>query len=175
MSEVIKIFLKIGWTMQANSNDATLRAFVKEDDNTTIVCPQCNTRKTISVSQFRHHLHMLKVKCKCGYVFKAQLEFRRHYRKPTTLPGNYSRTTREIDGYVIKVLNISLSGASFETLGPHDLEVGQTGNLVFTLDNHKETIIKRQVVIKSVQNRRIGCEFTADQELEKDFGFYLRT
>jgi len=161
--------------MQANEDTAMQQAFVKEDDNTTIVCPQCSAARTLSVSQFRHRQHMLKVKCKCGYVFKAQLEFRRHYRKPTDLSGNYSFTPQEMDGTPIKIVNLSLGGASFETRSMHNMQIGQKGYLVFTLDNRKQTIIKKQVVIKTVEPRRIGCEFISDRAFEKDLGFYLRS
>ena len=161
--------------MISNTDSAMQKAFVKEDDNTTIVCPQCSSAKTISVSQIRYQQHILKVKCKCGYLFKAQLEFRRHYRKPTDLSGNYSFTPREFDGTTVKILNLSLSGASFEARGLHDLQIGQRGFLLFTLDNRKQTIIKKQIIIKSVTNRRIGCEFITDRAFEKDLGFYLRS
>lgn len=161
--------------MQASVNSVMQKAFVKEDDNATIVCPQCSAARTLSVSQFRHRQHLLKVKCKCGYVFKAQLEFRRHIRKRTDLSGNYSFTPKEMDGTGIKIVNLSLSGASFETRTLHDMQIGQKGYLVFTLDNRKQTIIKKQVVIRTVQNRRIGCEFISDRAFEKDLGFYLRS
>lgn len=71
------------------------------------------------------------------------------------------------------MVNLSLSGARFEVKGLHDLKVGQKGSLVFTLDNRKETILYKQVVIKTVKDNLIGCEFVEDQAYRKELGFYL--
>ena len=150
------------------------KSFVKSGDEATIVCPQCNSAKVIAVRQFRQRLHMLKVKCRCGYTFKVQLEFRRHYRKQTDLPGTYDVVPPSIGGGKAKILNLSLSGACFEIRGVHDLKIGQKGVLVFTLDNRKETVLSKHIRIISVTGNRIGSEFISDQAFEKDLGFYLR-
>ena len=50
------------------------KSFVKSNDEATIICPECNSTKIIAVRQFRQRLHMLKVKCRCGHVFKVQLD-----------------------------------------------------------------------------------------------------
>ncbi len=151
------------------------KSFVKSGDEATIVCPQCNSAKVIAVRQFRQRLHMLKVKCRCGYTFKVQLEFRRHYRKQTDLPGTYDVVPPAVGGGKAKVLNLSLSGACFEIRGVHDLKIGQKGVLVFTLDNRKETVLSKNIRIISVTGNRIGSEFISDQAFEKELGFYLRS
>jgi hypothetical protein len=151
------------------------KSFVKSGDEATIVCPQCNSAKVIAVRQFRQRLHMLKVKCRCGYTFKVQLEFRRHYRKRTDLAGTYDVVPPAVGGGTAKVLNLSLSGACFEIRGVHDLKIGQKGVLVFTLDNRKETVLSKHIRIISVSGNRIGSEFISDQAFEKDLGFYLRS
>ena len=150
------------------------KAFVKDGDETTIVCPKCSSAKTISVRQFRQRMHMLKVKCKCGHSFRVQLEFRRHFRKPTSLDGTYDPAHPAVGGGLAKIINLSLSGACFEVRGMHDLKIGQKGLLVFTLDNRKETVLCKTVFIRSVQGNRIGSEFIEDRAFDKDLGFYLR-
>jgi hypothetical protein len=57
--------------------------------------------------------------------------------------------------------------------GLHDLKIGQTGSLVFTLDNRKETVLFKKVFIKTVNGNRIGCEFIEERAYEKELGFYL--
>jgi hypothetical protein len=150
------------------------KSFVKSGDQATIVCPECNSAKIIAVRQFRQRLHMLKVKCRCGYSFKVQLEFRRHYRKTTDLQGTYDLIPPAIGGGKAKVINLSLSGACFEIRGVHDLKIGQKGVLIFTLDNRKETVLTKNIFIKTVTGNRIGIEFVDDRAFEKDLGFYLR-
>jgi hypothetical protein len=155
-------------------DNPSLKAFVKPDDSAMIVCPQCNGAKNVAVRQFRHHLHMLRVKCRCGFHFKVQLEFRRHYRKPTSLEATYGLKPPASGGGVTRIVNLSLGGACFEVRGIHDIQVGQKGILLFTLDNRKKTALTKSVLVRAVNNNRIGCEFADDQAFDKELGFYLR-
>jgi hypothetical protein len=150
------------------------KSFVKSGDEATISCPQCNSTKIIAVRQFRQHLHMLNVKCRCGYSFKVQLEFRRHYRKETELQGIYNSVPPAISGGKAKIINLSLSGACFELRGVHDLKIGQKGVLIFTLDNRKEAVLTKNIFIRTVTGNRIGGEFIEDRAFDKELGFYLR-
>lgn len=145
-----------------------------DNEETMIVCPSCCSARTISVRQFRHHLHLLKVKCRCGHSFRVQLEFRRHYRKPTELNGTFDAAPPASGGGFARILNLSLSGACFEFRAMHDLKVGQKGKLLFTLDNRKQTVLSKNVCIRSVDGNRIGSEFISDRAFDKDLGFYLR-
>ncbi len=150
------------------------KTFVKDDDVAIIVCPTCSAAKSISVAQYRNAQHLITVKCKCGKTFKILLDFRQSYRKPTNLTGTYSMHPPAVGGGLVKIKNVSLSGLCFEVHGVHDIRIGQRALLEFTLDNRKETLIKKQVIIRSIRGRDIGCEFHQDQAFEKDLGFYLR-
>lgn len=149
------------------------KTFVKEDSQATIVCPECSSAKTISVEEFRHRRHVLKVKCKCGHTFSLRLEFRQFFRKDTDLQGVYDTTPPARGGGIATIVNLSLTGACFEVRGVHGLEIGHKGSLVFTLNNRKETVLYRQVIIRSVDGNRIGCEFVDDRAFDKELGFYL--
>ena len=138
-----------------------------------IVCPECDTAREISAAQFRHRQHLIKVKCKCGHLFKVNLEFRRHFRKPTELEGMYDLTPPGIGGGKIKITDLSLSGACFEVRGIHDIKEGQQGSLVITLDNRKESVLLKRVIIRTVKGNSIGCEFLENRAFEKELGFYL--
>ena len=151
----------------------TNKAFVKDDSQATIVCPACSSAKTISVEAFRHKQHVLKVKCKCDYSFSLQLEFRQFFRKDTDLQGVYDAKPPARGGGIVNVINLSLQGACFEARGVHGIKVGQKGSIVFTLDNRKETVLYRQVIIRSVDRNRIGCEFVEERAFDKELGFYL--
>ena len=151
----------------------TNKTFVKDDSQATIVCPACSCAKTISVEEFRHKQHVLKVKCKCGHTFTLQLEFRQFFRKDTELQGVYDVKPPARGGGIVKITNLSLTGACFEVRGVHGLKIGQKGSIVFTLDNRKETVLYRQVIIRTVDGNRIGCEFVEERAFEKELGFYL--
>ncbi|PHR26464.1 MAG: hypothetical protein COA36_11900 [Desulfotalea sp.] len=155
------------------NNTSGNKTFVKDDSQATIVCPACSSAKTVSVESFRHRLHVLKVKCKCGNTFSLQLEFRKYFRKGTDLHGTYDMAPPAIGGGIVSIVNLSLSGACLEIRGIHALEVGQKGSLDFTLDNRKATVLHRQIIIRTVTKNRIGCEFIEARAFDKELGFYL--
>lgn len=152
---------------------STHKSFVKSDDGAMIVCPECDTAREISAAQFRHRNNLIKVKCKCGHLFKVTLEFRRHFRKPTELEGTYDLNRPAVGGGKTKITNLSFSGACFEVRGVHDIKPGQEGSLVITLDNRKATVLFKKVIIRTVTGNSIGCEFVEDRAFEKELGFYL--
>lgn len=155
------------------NHSPTNKTFVKEDNQATIVCSACSSVKTISVKKFRHKQHVLRVKCKCGNSFSLQLEFRQFFRKNTDLQGVYDANPPARGGGIATIVNLSLSGACFEVRGLHNLQIGHKGSLVFTLDNRKETVLYRQVIIRTVDENRIGCQFVEERAFDKELGFYL--
>jgi hypothetical protein len=172
----------------------TQRTFVKPDDTATITCPECHLIKTIPVGQFRGNRHAISVRCACGYSFPVNLDFRRHYRKKTTLPGVYDTETSGIDNkkwkktrltgtYTIEapasgnghmqVTNISLGGLQFITSDNHAIETGQKARVAFTLDDRHQTELTKNVIIQSVNGHVIGCRFAEGEPLEQALRFYL--
>jgi hypothetical protein len=154
------------------TNQQPRKTFVQGNE-AMIVCPECDAAKAISAVRFRHRQKLIKVKCKCGHLFRVHLEFRRHFRKPTELDGTYDSEAADGVGGKIKIINLSFSGACFEVRTIHGLEIDQRGSLIFTLDNPKESILFKKVVIKTIIGNRIGCEFVEERAYEKELGFYL--
>ena len=156
-------------------NDAPItRTFVKDNDITTIVCPSCYSAKTTSVKQFRDQRLTLRVKCKCGHVFRVELEFRRQLRKNTELHGISKLHTSTFGDGDVKIVNLSLGGVGLEVEGIHNIRIGHKGTISFTLDDRKQSVIMRDIIVRSIQGNSIGCEFISDKAYEKDLGFYLR-
>lgn len=173
----------------------TQRTFVKTDDTAIIQCPECNLVKTISVGEFRSNRHSITVRCTCGHSFLVDLDFRRSYRKKTSLAGEYEtqamgidpkkwkKTTRLAGVYTIQhpasgdghmqVTNLSTGGLQFVTSSDHAIEVGQQVLVSFTLDDRKQTEITKNVTIQSVNGSVIGCQFRENEPLEQALGFYL--
>lgn len=151
-----------------------IKSFVKDDGQTSISCPSCGVVRAVSVDKFRHKQHLLNVRCKCLENFNVQLEFRKHFRKPTDLTGLYSILPPDAGGGRMVVKNISRSGVGFSVSGVHSVEIGQKATLKFTLDNRKQTELFKEVIVKAVNSNYIGCRFVANQAFEKELGFYLR-
>lgn len=152
-----------------------VKSFVTEENQAHVICPSCSHAATIRVQLDKNHKHVFKVKCKCSETFTLHLEFRRQYRKPTELPGSYELEKATTGNNRIQVVDLSVKGACFEVMGIHDLQPGQRGSINFTLDNRKETVLEKKVIIRSVAGKRIGCEFADDTAFDRDLGFYVRT
>ncbi len=150
------------------------KSFVDTNGTAVLKCPSCGKIKNLQADQFRGRQHTLKVRCACGYAWSLLLDFRRHYRKETELSGTYALETPAIGGGRLTVMNISRSGVGFNAIGMHAIKIGHKAHLQFTLDDKKQTIIKKRVIIKAVQGSYIGCEFIEDRAFEKDLGFYLQ-
>jgi len=148
--------------------------FVRDEDRASIVCPACGLAKTVSVQQFRDGKHTVKGQCTCGHSFIINLEFRRHRRKETDLDGRYNSEKAAVSWRIVRIINLSLGGACFEIQGKHDIETGQQGNIDFTLDNHKQNVFMKNVIIRSVKGNIIGCSFIKDRAYEPALGFYLQ-
>jgi PilZ domain-containing protein len=151
------------------------KSFVKTNNTASIRCPDCALVKNIAVGKFRNDRHTLKTRCNCGSTFLVALDFRRHYRKLTDIVGMYSLIgPPSSGGGQMQVTNISRSGIAFSVSGMHDIHIGQKALLNFKLDNKKQTELTKKVMVKSIQDNYIGCEFVNQSQIGKDLGFYLQ-
>lgn len=153
-----------------------VKAYVRANGTATLICPSCNAAKNIAAEQFRHGRHSLTVRCHCQHVYSILLDFRRHYRKKTNLPGTYEILSEGgVGGGIIHVINISQSGLGFTVSGLHRIEKDQLLLVEFQLNDKKKTVLKKRTVVKSIQQNIIGCQFKDDVAMEKALGFYLQT
>ncbi|OGQ99291.1 MAG: hypothetical protein A2521_13775 [Deltaproteobacteria bacterium RIFOXYD12_FULL_57_12] len=168
--------------------------FVKSDNTAVLNCPACRKSQSMPVAIFKPGKNPFKVKCSCGTIVPVQLEFRKHYRKMTNLVGHYQMqdgkmaaprpdnvkpaAARQLYGAdhgkpaVCKIASLSKKGLGLQTAGLHTVEEGHMLVVAFHLDNNAQTEIKKMVVVRSVSNRHIGCEFLDDSHAQL-LGFYL--
>jgi len=152
----------------------TIKAFVKDDFAVTLVCPSCGTTKTVSVASYKSKCHFIKVRCPCQTLFRVQLEFRRHYRKPVDLEGFFKSIKPTGMSGDVHIEDVSQGGVGFRTTNVHFLEKGHVLSLNFTLDDKHGTRLIKEVVVMSVDGDFIGCSFTEKQAYDKKLGFYLK-
>src|SRR5712691_9241546 len=130
------------------------KIYAKDSDRGTLVCEKCGNIKTINLSEFKNIGKLLKVKCRCGYVFSASIEFRKFYRKSTNLVGEYIRISRDIS---------------------KGLEIGVMA-VRFILDDDKCSEINKSAVVRQVSNNFVGAEFLdfdGFNEMNRTLGCYL--
>ncbi len=149
---------------------------VREDGSATLVCPACNTIKTISAEKFRNSRHGMAVRCTCGHVFHILFDFRSYYRKQTSITGTYeiSGQAGGVGSGTMKIHNISRNGIGFTVSGPHKIEKGMELSLTFQLNDKNKTTMKKTVLVVSVQDKVIGCHFKDAGDLDKALGFFLQ-
>jgi len=162
--------------MQSDSTDrkSIEKVFVNAEGEVTVVCANCNTPKVFNVLHLRDRPHYLKVKCHCGNVFIVELDFRQTYRKGTKLSGNFTMLPPSLERGVCVVIDLSLTGLRFQTIGAQKLQIGQRGYIDFDLDNKKKTHIRKEVIIRKIEGNEYGCQFVENQGFEKELGFYMR-
>ncbi len=152
-----------------------IKLHVRNNNTATLVCPNCGTIKHIAAERFRHIRHTVTVRCRCQKILTILFDFRRNYRKQTNLTGMYEIATQGgIGGGLIHIHNISRGGLGFTISGLHRIEKGQELLLEFQLNDKMKTVLKKRVIVKSVQQNTIGCQFTDNAEMEKALGFFLQ-
>ena len=149
------------------------KAYVNEDGITVLKCPFCSHARTVSVASFREKKKVIRVRCSCQESYAVALELRRLYRKSTSLKGSYINLSRNNESGAMIVKDISMGGIGFETLDKRDIEPEDELVVTFTLDDTHSSVIKKQVLVKIIKERFVGCEFRYAHEDDKALVFYL--
>ena len=162
---------------QMDSNDAKyVQLYVNAENQAPITCPKCQNTKSVDVTRYKALHKPLKIKCLCGWVFRAVVETRKFYRKSVSLPGYYSR--RKNQNYSAMVVeNLSMSGIGFRIKMKHYIKVGDELTIRVILDNRSQTEVVKDVVVKivvrQIEDSYIGGEFCNKETFYKELGWYL--
>jgi len=157
---------------------------VRKDNRVTISCPECLQVKDLSVQKYLGRKHLLTVNCPCGTTFGVNLNFRQHYRKKVSIGGYYSTEAININtdesglGPTMpvncRIQNISMGGIGFTALDQMRPRVSDRLSVKFALDRTPPEIIEKEVLVKTICDNYIGCEFIAGSGFtDKTLGFYL--
>ncbi len=143
----------------------------------TFICPECSKATTVNVEKYAHMQKKVKVKCSCvcGHHFTRDLEQRKLYRKKVNFPGKFTVQTkgRPMDKGTMVVQDISGTGLKLKLSVAHDLNIGDTMNVEFHLDDNRKTFMKKKVVVKNVYGPNVGVSFGPDAQEDPALGFYL--
>ena len=155
---------------------AHIKVHVRDNNTATLICPACGAVKHFAADRYRHSRHTISVRCRCQQVFSLLLDFRRHYRKQTSLPGTYEILSEGgVGGGIIHINDISRGGLGFTVSGLHRIEKDQELQVEFQLNDKKKTVLKRRMLVKSVQQNSVGCQFKDAAEMERALGFFLHS
>jgi len=136
------------------------KTYVRPNNRAVLICPYCGQWRRILADPFRGNKHKLKVKCFCNETFKVFLEFRKEVRKEKFLRGgsciDHSQKGSRCD---IVIIDISVTGLAFSSLDAPTLRIDDELGVEFSLDFGKGPNIKRDVIVKNIRHKRVGCEF----------------
>jgi len=149
------------------------KAFVRENGTTVLKCPFCRHARTVSVQKIKDKKKVIKVKCSCQKSFSVRLELRKLYRKTVSLNGKYVNLSQNNESGMMIVKDVSMGGIGFEAVGVSSIEKGHELEVTFTLDDTHASVIKKQVVVRIVRDKFVGCEFVHAHKYDKALGFYL--
>ena len=169
--------------------------YVNNENKAIVACPGCGREKTIDASKFmkRDGSVKIKYKFKCNHCARklkksnglnqtdspehtsiVVLERRKFYRKTVQLAGIFidHRGKKE----VIVIIDLSRSGLKFKLKSPWPFQLEDKISVEFHLDNTQKAFIKKESVIKKIEDLMISVEFSSSHtysESDKAIGFYL--
>ena len=147
---------------------------VLKNDYAMIRCPFCELRKRVSAHKIRNIKHKITVRCQCENRFEVQFNFRENYRKNVEIAGVFMTVSSDVSTErKMHVFDLSRSGLSFKMIDTVDVKKGDELFVRFNLDDAKQSLIHKKVVVKLINDKFLGCEFTDLDRYEKELGFYL--
>jgi hypothetical protein len=182
---VQKIALEAVRKAAAKKKDIPIQKLnVHKDKQISLSCPDCLLVCEISVEKHMGDNHFLTVNCPCGTSYGANLDFRKHYRKDVSIGGFYAAgnadtgwagagnlTTMPIN---CRIKNLSMGGVGFTALNRVRVQVGDTLKVKFTLDKVPPEIVEKEIIVRTIKDNYIGCEFTKESGFnDRTLGFYL--
>lgn len=145
------------------------------DDTITFTCPQCQLRTKVGLDKVGH-TYNCRVKCSCGKIFAAEIEFRERTRRQLDLPGVYVPVTGEpgaataSEPATCRVIDISTTGLAFLKNDGRQLTTGEVIRLSFRLDDATATEINQECEVRHVRENFVGCLI---EKIDPDLEYYL--
>jgi hypothetical protein len=158
---------------------------VQKSKRVPLSCPDCLLVREISVDKYMGRQHFITVNCPCGTTYGVNLNFRKHYRKDTSMGGYYSTADAKKVDWIdtgndtsipinCRIKNISMGGLAFIALNRVRVQLGDRLRVKFTLDKVPPEVVEKDVIVRTVQDNYIGCEFIAEEGYtDRTLGFYL--
>jgi uncharacterized C2H2 Zn-finger protein len=138
----------------------------------TISCPKCNLSRWVEAKSIKRASEAFSIRCRCGEIFKARVDFRKHYRKEVKLGGIYKNLRTGWQGKMT-VLDLSLGGIAVKTFVEHDFQMGDSLEVNFNLDDKKTSTVTLRVEVVRIQGQYVGTQIRDEDWKKKDLGFYL--
>jgi len=162
-------------TDSAGVTGMVTKVFVDAKGFVLFSCPNCNKVRKEQADSYKGAGGPVKIVCQCGQAYDVGIEFRRVIRKMARIDGMYFHASNSGVWGKMVVKNISLHGCGFETLKANPFQPEDEMRMEFHLDDAKQTLIKKRALVRSVDEKYVGCQFIEKgNEFDPELGFYLR-
>ncbi len=151
----------------------TIQLFLNDlAETSNVTCPYCEQSKSIPNAQLRILNHALRAKCSCENIFELVVNRRCFPRKGVRFPGELFLQGGSERLAEIVVTSLSVGGVGFlvEDIAP---QVGDVFTISFDLDDHDDTRVHEDIVVRNLRGGVTGAEFIGKGTYNFDLDFYL--
>jgi 6-pyruvoyl-tetrahydropterin synthase len=151
-----------------------LQVLIDSLDTARFACPECHREKIIQLSEYNIKRQITKVRCKCrcGHTYMVTLEKKIESTPDTQLLGTFiSRGRIKCSGKMI-IKKLNNKGLMLRTNIEQNILPGLKLFLEFVLDDAKQSIVKKEVVVKAKNGKYLSAEFISDEHYD-NLGPYL--
>ncbi len=143
-------------------------------DTAVFVCPECHKTKVLQLSSYKVAQPETRVKCKCSCGYATEVILKKKYRcsKETTLSGTFMTRGKKCCSGRMIIKKLNSKGLMLKTNLEQNILPGLKMFLEFVLDDAKQSIVKKEVVVKARQGKYLSAEFTSDEHYD-NLGPYL--
>ena len=145
----------------------------------TMACPQCRIRRAVNVPEQCPQIlpvvgkQSVTTTCRCGAIFAAYFDLRRHLRKAVQLRGMLGdpQTGTPLSDTVIS--SLSVHGLGFTLATVLSLHIGERCTTSFCLDDAEQSLIQEGIIIRRLQGLTVGATFYPDEKYNYALDFYV--
>jgi hypothetical protein len=138
-----------------------------------LLCPFCNANTLESAKLFPIH-KPISINCSCGKSYELVIEYRKAFRKKTSLPTIYWKIDPPDVFHNGTISDLTLEGCNLFVSDKHTLQQGNHIKLLFKLDNSNRTKIEKEAIIRRINENYMGCQFVGKAAFDPELGFYVQ-
>lgn len=143
-------------------------------DTAQFACPECKRKKIMQLSEYKikRRTSRVRVKCKCGHTYIIVMEKQNESIQDTQLLGTFrSPENSGCNGKMI-IKKLNSKGILLRTNIEQHILPGLKLLLEFVLDDAKQSIVQKEVVVKAKRGKYLTAEFTTPEHAD-NLGPYL--
>ncbi len=143
-------------------------------DTAKFQCPACDRIRLFQVSKYNMTPPRTRVRytCRCGCSVVAILERGKTQKKEMLLFGTFKSLTDRKWGGRMTVKKLNSKGLVFKTTIDHKIRPGHRLRLEFVLDDAKQSIVTKEVIVAAVSGHFISAQFVSREHFD-NLGPYL--